>query len=82
MAMEGWISLGGILIQIIVGAYVYGKLTGKVSEHDRRHDAHVAKFLALDDEQGRQWEIIGRHGEKISAIEARVQNVELRGRHT
>ena len=71
-----WIALAiTTIIQVVVAAYVYGKLTGKVGEHDRRHDSHDVRFKELGSEQERQWETLGRHGERISAVEARCQAI-------
>lgn len=78
MTPQAWFTLAGLLVQFVVAAFVYGKLTGKVAEHDQRHSSHDARFAELGLEQNRQWESIGRHGEKISAIEARVQAAENR----
>lgn len=78
MTPQAWFTLAGLLVQFIVAAFVYGKLTGKVAEHDQRHNSHDARFAELGAEQNRQWETIGRHGEKISAIEALVQAAEQR----
>lgn len=79
MNFEGWISLGGLLLQLVVAAFVYGKLTGKVNEHDRRHDSHDTRFEELGKEEDRQWDMIGKHGEHISAHEARLNSLD-RGR--
>lgn len=104
MTLQLWITLIGIAIgivaQIVIAAYVYGKLTstvadhgrrlsdldtaaegvarmsGTVDEHGRRHASHDTRFAELGGEQNRQWESIGRHGEKISAVEARVTSLE------
>lgn len=73
MSPQVWLSLAGIAIQIVIGAYVYGKLTQQVAGHSGQHAAHDSKFKELDAEQGRQWETIGKHGERISAVEARCQ---------
>lgn len=78
MTLSGWVALAGLLIQLLVAAFVYGKLTGKVSEHDRQHSSHDVRFRELGEEQGRQWETMGDHAERISAVEARVQDLSLR----
>lgn len=75
MTLTAWLALAGIVSQLIVAAFVYGKLTGKVAEHDRRHDSHDTRFAELGEEQNRQWSTIGEHGERISAVEARVQAI-------
>lgn len=80
MTPQIWLMIAGFMIgiatQLIVAAYIYGKLSGSVAEHGRRHDSHDTRFKELGEEQGRQWESMGRHGEKISAVEARVQSME------
>jgi RNA binding exosome subunit len=58
-----------VIVQIATAAFVYGKLTERVSNHDE-------KLKSLDAEQSRQWETIGHHGERISSVEARVQRME------
>ena len=73
MTTQVWLALAGIVTNIIIGAYVYGKLTQRVSGHDEYHAAHAQRFRQLDDEQGRQWDTLGRHGERISAVEARCR---------
>jgi len=70
--------VSSVVIQGLIAAYVYGRLTGTVSEHGHRHNSHDTRFTELAAEQDRQWETIGRHGEKISAVEARVQGMEAR----
>lgn len=75
MIPQLWLSLAALIAQIMIGCYVYGKLTGKVAEHDRRHASHDTRFDQLTGEQERQWESIGRQGERISAVEARVQGL-------
>lgn len=82
MTIRDWLALAGIISQFIVAAYVYGKLSGLVAEHGRRHDSHDVRFKELGEEQGRQWESLGRHGEKISAMEARFQGMETWGHRT
>jgi len=67
------VSILGLLLQLGVGIFVYGKLTERVSTHADILREHNQKFNALDAEQGRQWESLGRHGERISAVEARCQ---------
>ena len=69
MNPQSWFTLGGIIGQVVIAAYVYGKLTGKVSEHERRHDN-------VDTDQKDQWETIGRHGERITAVETSVRSWE------
>lgn len=79
MTLEGWLAIGGFVGQLVIAAYVYGKLTGKVTEHDKRLDSNSERFKELGEEQGRQWSAIGEHGERISAIEADVRGLQ-RGR--
>jgi hypothetical protein len=74
--LEVGIAIFGSLSQLIIAAYIYGKLTGVVAEHGRRHASHDTRFAELGLEQNRQWESIGRHGERISAVEARVQGLK------
>lgn len=80
MSLEGWLAIGGFVGQFVIAAYVYGKLTGTVSSHARQHASHDTRFAELGGEQNRQWESIGRHGERISGVEARVTSIEARGR--
>ncbi len=77
MSPEAWLAIiATVVIQALTAAYVYGKLTEKVNGHSDQHRAHEGKFKQVDAEQGRQWETIGTHGERISAVEARVTSVE------
>lgn len=55
-------ELLGVLVQLVVAAYVYGRLTEKTTGHSSRLDA-------LDHEQGQQWVQIGDHGQRIAKIE-------------
>lgn len=73
MTPEIWLGIIGVVVQVCIGAYVYGKTTGKIDEHDRRHSSHDVRFKELGDEQDRQWETIGRHAERISVVEAKTQ---------
>lgn len=66
-------AIVGIVLQLVIGAFIYGKLTGKVAEHDRRHSSHDQRFGELSKEQTSQWESIGRHGERLSKVETIVQ---------
>ena len=70
VAVAGFIV--GLAIHLISAAYVYGKMNGKVAEHDRRHSSHDVRFQELGLEQDRQWETMGHQAERISAVEARV----------
>lgn len=79
MTVGDWIALAGFVVQLVIAAYVYGKLTGKVSEHDRRLSSGDTRFKELGAEQDRIWKSIGDHGERISAIEADVRGLQ-RGR--
>lgn len=51
------------VIQAAAVAFVYGKLTQKVSDHYRR-------LGELEKDQDRQWEKINSHGERIAAVAA------------
>jgi hypothetical protein len=77
MSAEAWLAIiGTVVIQAVTAAFVYGKLTQRVSDHDKAHDSHQERFKAVDAEQSEQWTVINKHGERISAVEARVTNVE------
>ena len=81
MTDYGWIALViTIVVQLLVAAFVYGKLTAKVAEHDQRHNSHDTRFRELGDEQALQWNVIGQHGERLSAVETRC-DVSYRERH-
>lgn len=50
------------IIQLGIGAYVYGKLTQRVSGHDERLDR-------VDERLDNHGERLLRHGERIAALE-------------
>lgn len=73
MTVAAWIALGGLLGQLVIAAYIYGKLTGKVSEHDRRLSSGDTRFKEIGAD-------LKDHGERISTVEADVRGLRGHGR--
>lgn len=69
MTPVAWIALAGVVLSIALQLVNFGRLTEKVSGHEQRLNAN-------DAEQGRQWEMLGRHGERITTVEAKVNSLE------
>ena len=71
------------LIQSLLLAYYFGKLTGRVDQHDKdiaafdvRHAQDVleldARFSGNAEDQRRQWTEINRHGENVAKIKGKI----------
>ncbi len=65
--MNNWMGLvGSVAAQLIVAAYVYGKLTGAVS-------GHGDTLRGLRHEQDDQWEKINDNREAIAKVKGRLR---------
>lgn len=73
MTVGDWIALAGFVVQLVIAAYVYGKLAGKVGEHDRRHESHDTRFKEVGED-------LKDHGQRITAVETDVRILHQRGR--
>lgn len=61
--MNPWIPVAvSALVQLLLGAYVYGKLSNQVENH-----SEDIKELKTDGDT--QWTAINKHGERIATIE-------------
>lgn len=65
--MNPWVPVGvSALVQLVIAAYVYGKLTEKTA-----HNSEDIKELKADGDT--QWKAINKHGERISTLEGKSQ---------
>jgi hypothetical protein len=65
--MERWLpeivgAVLGLFGQIVIAAYVYGKLTQATVAHGHR-------LMNIEGEQVRQWQSLDAHGQRIAKIE-------------
>lgn len=65
------LSLMGVAATLLIQVRASSKLNGQVSERIANHGTSID---GLKEEQIRQWQSIGEHGERISAVEAVVRN--------
>lgn len=73
-----WLTLiGGVVGQLIIAAFVYGKLTATVSGTAaavaREESERKAGFERVDKEQDEQWRDINANGRSIEKIKGRLQ---------
>jgi hypothetical protein len=58
-----------VVVNLATAAFVYGRLTERVKGQSERLQENSGRFLRIEDEQTRQWQSIGDHGERISRLE-------------
>lgn len=67
-----WIAAGvavvGVLVTIFLNSNASKRMEGSFAA---RLDGHATDIGDIKDEQVRQWETLGRHGERITAVESR-----------
>ncbi len=64
--MNPWIPVGiTALIQLLLGAYVYGKLSNQVENHG-------AAILKLEKSDDQQWKEIGDLGQNVARLDGKM----------
>ncbi|HVJ09287.1 MAG TPA: hypothetical protein VM554_12975 [Acidisarcina sp.] len=58
--------------------YLYGKLVGKVDEHDNRITGHDAHFDRIQLKLERHDDVLNHHGERLSVMESQL-HTRVRG---
>jgi hypothetical protein len=68
---EGWLVLFGVVVQLLLAAFVYGRLTERVKTVGDRTVDHGARLSNIETVLTGT----GGHGERLTALEAwRIEN--------
>lgn len=71
--VTGIVSVLGVLVTLVIQFRAASRLNGQVTERIANHGTSID---GLKDEQVRQWQTIGEHGERIAAVEAVIPSMK------